>query len=265
MRPIIRWSLWERRWSIISWSAGIAIYNIVVISVYKSLSGQSQALNKALDSLPNSTRALFSDTGDLLSPVGYLSSKLYYLVLPMLFIILAINLSNHLLSREEENGTLELILSRPVSRGKLLASKLLSGAAVMLAIGIITTLVTIACLKTTSYDVSILRVVEATGVMLLVSLLFGSVAWLVLAFGRFGRRASIAVASFIALGSYLFSSLESVASWLEWPAKLLPFHYYQPSAIINGSYDWWNAVGLALAFIVITALTFAAFRRRDLA
>jgi ABC-2 type transport system permease protein len=265
MKPIIRWSLWDRRWSIFGWTLGISLYNIVVVTTYSAISGQAQALNKALDNMPASTRALFSDSGDLLSPVGYLSSKLYYLVLPMLFTILAIMLSSHLLSREEENKTIELLLARPISRAKLLFSKLTSGFIVVVAVAALTLAVTLICVKASGYVIPVWRVVEVTAVMTLMSLLFASVSWLVLALGKVGRRTSIAVASFIALGSYVFSSLETIASWLEWPAKLLPFHYYQPSNILNGTYKWWNAVGMLIATLIITGLAFIVFNRRDLA
>jgi ABC-2 type transport system permease protein len=265
MKPIIRWSLWDRRLAIVSWSAGIGAYIAINILVYSSISGQAEALNKALDNLPVAARSLFSDSADLLSPAGYLSSKLYYLVLPMLFTILAINISSHLLSREEQDGTLELLLSRPISRSKLLAAKLITGFVVIGAIGLATLLATAICIKASSYDVSLARVVQAQAMTILLALVFGSIAWLFVGLGKFGRRASVGIASFIALGSYLFSSLEGIASWLKWPAKLLPFHYYQPTAVINGTYNWSNAVGLAIAAIIITALAFVAFNRRDIA
>lgn len=265
MKPIIRWSLWDRRWSVFSWSLGTSIYIAINILVYSSISGQAAALNKALDNLPVGARSLFSDSADLLSPTGYLSSKLYYLILPLLFTILAINLSSHLLSREEQDKTLELLLSRPVSRSKLLASKMFSGLVVIIAVGLVSLVATIICIKASSYDVSVDRIVLAQAVTVLLGLVFGSISWLLVGLGKFGRRASVGIASFIALGSYLFSSLEGIASWLEWPAKLLPFHYFQPTAVLNGTYNWWNAFGLAVAAIIITSLAFIAFNRRDIA
>jgi len=266
MRPVIRWSLHERRGGIIGWSAGIGAYIALNILVYGSIRGQAQVLNQALQNLPPTAKALFGGgNSDFLSPVGYLNSKLYYLILPLLFTMLAIGLSNKLLGREEEAGTLELLLARPLSRGRILLAKLVAGLGVMLAVGGTSLLVTVACAKAVNYDIPVHRIAEATALSLLLSLLFGAVAWALLGIGRFGRRASMAGAGVIALAGYLFSSLEDSAHWLRWPAKLLPYHYYDPAAVLHGNYDWWNAAGFALATLILMFIAFVGFRRRDLA
>jgi ABC-type transport system involved in multi-copper enzyme maturation permease subunit len=106
--------------------------------------------------------------------------------------------------------------------------------------------------------------VLATAMTLLLSLLFGALAWALIGFGRFGKLVSIGGAGFVALGSYLFTSLEGFASWLQWPAKLLPYHYYQPAAVLQGTYNWWNAAGMAVATLVLLSLSYLGFRRRDI-
>src|SRR5689334_10088003 len=127
MRPIIRNGLWDRRAGIFGWSLGISAFIALNVLVYSSIQDQAQTLNKALDNLPAGAKALFGGSSDFLSPIGYLNSKLYYLFLPLMFTMLAISLVRHLLSNEEENGTLELLLARPISRGKLLTAKLVTG------------------------------------------------------------------------------------------------------------------------------------------
>src|SRR5207244_732389 len=139
---------------------------------------------------------------------GYLSAKLYYLILPLLFTMLAVSLSSHLLSREEQDGTLELLLARPVSRGKLLAAKLISGLAVLLTVGGVALAATILSAGHINYGIASSRLALATLMTLLLSALFGAVAWLFIGLGRFGRRASIGAATVVALGSYLVTSLE---------------------------------------------------------
>lgn len=264
MKPIIRWNLWERKGSMLGWSVGIGIYIALNILVYSTVRGQAQAFNHVLSSLPPTAKALFSDNSNLLSPVGYLSGKLYYLILPLLFSLLAINLSTSLLTREEQDGTLELLLSRPISRGKLLLAKLVSGVIVMIVVGGVALVVTFLCVQRINYGIADIRLLQATLLTLLLSLLFGAVAWLLIGVGGFGKRASIGGAAFVALGSYLVSSLENTASWLQTPAKLLPYHYYQPSAVLQGTYNWWNAAVLVVATITLLVISYLGFRRRDI-
>jgi len=264
MRPIIRWALWERRWSSVFWTLGIAVYIAINTLVYSSLKGQAQTLNHVLKNLSPTTRSLFSDSSDLLSPVGYLASKLYYLILPLLFTMLAVNLANGLLAREEENGTLELLLARPISRSRLLLAKLTAALLVLLGVGSITMLVTIATAAHAGFGIAVLHIIAVTLVMLLLVLLFSSVCWLLIGFGRFGRRASTGITILIALASYLFTSLEGTAQWLRGPAKFLPYHYYRPSDILRGNYHWSYIAGLGIATLVLMSLAFVGFRRRDI-
>src|SRR5215207_1866462 len=191
MKPIIHWGVRGHRWSIIGWTWGISAYIALNILVYSSIRDQAQDLNKVLTSLPPAAQALFgAQGGNFLSPVGYLSSKLYYLILPLLFTMLAVSLSVKLLGREEQDGTLELLLARPISRGKVLLAKLASAFAISLVVTLLTLAVTIICARAIDYDIETVRLAQAAAMTLLLSLVFGSVAWLALCVGRLGRHAS---------------------------------------------------------------------------
>jgi ABC-2 type transport system permease protein len=266
MKPVIKASIRERRNAMTGWIVGISAFIAINILVYSSISTQARSLNKALDNLPAGAKALFgSANGDFLSPVGYLNSKLFYLILPLLFTLLAVTLASRLLAREEEDGSIELLLARPLSRTRLLFAKLTAGLVLLLGVGLVTFAVTAICIKTSHYETGLGQVAGAYGLMLLLSLLFGSVAWAVIGIGRFGRRAAVGIACFVALGSYLFTSLESFAGWLKWPAKVLPYHYYDSAGVLNGHINWRHVSGMIIAAIVILALAFIGFRRRDLA
>jgi ABC-type transport system involved in multi-copper enzyme maturation permease subunit len=134
----------------------------------------------------------------------------------------------------------------------------------MLIVAASALIVTILCASAIDYEISNIRLLQATAMSLLLSLLFGAVAWALVGIGRFGQRTSTAGAGMLALGSYLFSSLAGFASWLELPAKLLPYHYYQPIAVLEGQYNWWNAVGMLIATITLLLIAYLGFRRRDL-
>src|SRR5690349_7459548 len=134
MNPVIRWTVRGRRWSIWWWALGIIAFVALELSVYPSIKSQAKQLNQLLERLPDTVRALFG-ANDLFSPTGYLNSRLFYLLLPLFFSILAIVLGSSLLAREENDTTMELLLGRPLSRGRLMMAKLISG---LLVIAVIT-------------------------------------------------------------------------------------------------------------------------------
>jgi ABC-2 type transport system permease protein len=234
------------------------------MAVYPPFRDQADTLNQSFNQLPEGFRALFSDTGDFLSPIGYLSSQIYYLMLPMMLSIMAIGLGSSLLAREERDGTLELLLSRPVSRGKLLLAKMLCGLKIMLIAGLAAAVVAVPLAKAINFGVSMRNVALATAVALLLSILFGTIAFTLTALGRSARAASIGIAGLIAFGGYVITSLSGTVTWLSWPAKLMPYHYYRPSEILQGNPNWWGIIGLAVTVIILAVVAWLGFRHRDI-
>jgi ABC-2 type transport system permease protein len=264
MKPLIKWGLWQRRWSIMWWSIGLIAFIVLELSVYSSVKSQAAQLNTALEHMPSTMKSLFGATTDLFSPVGYLSSRLFYLLMPMMLSILAIGLGSSLIAREESDGTLELLLSRPISRGKLVMAKILYGLAAITVVAVIATFSILGMVKLVGLAVPLPRVAFAVLMAVLLSLLFGALALATASLGRLGRGASIGIATLIGLGSYIISSLETNVHWLSWPAKLLPYHYYNPTQILNGSYTWNVAIIFILISLTFSVIAWLVFRRRDL-
>ncbi len=265
MRPIIKWTMWQRKWSIFWWTLGIAAFNTLSVALYPSLQSQSASLNHALDQLPQSAKALFAGgASDLLSPVGYYNSKIFYLFLPLLLSALTIGLGSSLIAKEESDGTLELLLARPISRGKLLVSKVLAGLIILLIVSGINCALMVLLSRAENIRISLTGVAVTTLAATLLSLLFGSIAFFIACLGRWGRNASLGIAVLVALGSYLITSLSDIASWLQWPAKFLPYHYYKSIDLLSGTYDWTPIIAFAISSIALGILAWLAFRRRDL-
>lgn len=263
MLSIIKWEIWQRRWSVLWWCVGVTALIAVNLAFYPSFRDQQQQLNEAFSSIPESAVSFFSDTGDFMSPVGYLSSQIFYLMLPMLLGILAISLGSSLLAREEKEGTIELLLSRPISRTSLLAGKLLAGCAITTLVGFVALIVTVVLSKLVSIDVSLSGIALASIAALLLALSFGAVAFVITTFGK-ARMASVGLAALFALGGYIIASLIDLASWLKWPARLFPFDYYKPAEIMQGTYNWANALFLVCVIVAAVTISIISFRRRDI-
>lgn len=260
---IAKWTIWQRRWSVFWWAIGISSLVVLTLVFYPTIRNQTSQLDQSFNQIPDSARALFTDTQDLFSPVGYLSSQLFYLMLPMLLSILAIGLGSSLIAREESDGTLELLLSRPVSRAELLINKTIGGAAILGVVGIVGLMATLLMCKLVKIDVGLFAVTVATLYSVMLAGLFGAIAFFISCLGRAGRLASIGITVLYAIAGYIISSLSSVVSWLDWPARFFPFHYYHPGEILNGHYTWWPLMFFLLISVVLGVLSWLAFRRRD--
>ena len=237
----------------------------LTIAAYPPFRDEAASLNASLEQLPDVVKSLVSDTGDFFSPAGYMSSQVYYLVLPIVLAILAIGLGSSLLARDEESHTLELLLSRPVSRGRVLAAKALVGLCVLGIVTAVTLVTTLIGAGMINLGLAVQDIVNATLMAALLALLFGALAFMLTAMGSALRAASIGLSALVMLGSYLMTSLSSTVAWMETPSKFLPYHYYHPADLLAGDFIARDAIGLGAVAVAFGIISYVAFRRRDIA
>lgn len=265
MRPVIKWTLWQRRWSTFWWSVGIAFFIFLTLVFYPSFKDAGMQLQKSFESLPKAALGLFGGSADFFSPVGYLNSQIFFLLLPLLLTMLAVALGSSLIAREEQNLTIELLLARPISRSKLLLSKIIAGTLALAAVSsaaLVTVVISAHLFDLSSVPASAIAL--ATFNSFLLAYTTGAVAFLLSATGR-ARGAAIGIATVIGFGGYILSSLAGTVHWLHGPSRVLPFNYFQSEAILRQTYHWTSALYFVGVILACGTLSFIAFRRRDIA
>lgn len=261
MNSVVKWTIWQRRWSTLWWSIGILSLIVLTLAFYPTIRDQAAELNKSFGGLSNSTLALFGGT-DFFSPVGYLNSQLIYLMF-LLLSILGIGLGTSLIGREETDGTLELLLARPISRTRLLFTKALAGTLIIFVVTLIGSLATIGLSNLVNIGVPSGNIIAACVACFLLVLTFSSLAFLLAATGR-GRVAALGIGVVYALGGYIISSLALTVHWLKNPSYIFPYHYYKSAEILRGSFSWSSIVFFVSFIAVCMLLSWVSFRQRDL-
>ncbi|HET9850579.1 MAG TPA: ABC transporter permease subunit [Candidatus Saccharimonadales bacterium] len=266
MRPVIAQEFKQRRLGILFWCLGSVIYTLLVTAVYKSfVTNQTVNLGQTIQKLPDTVKSFTSITSSFNTPSGFLSSEPYYVVLPIIFLVLAISLASGLLAREEAGKTLELLLARPLGRGRLLAAKALAGILILAVVNIVAGLAMTILTRVFGIHIGVGLLWEAQAMLYLLALLFGALAFMITAIGRAGHSAALGIAMLLAIGGYVLTSLEGAVHWLHTPARLLPYHYYQPAKILNGTFTTRPAIGFAIIALIFGIIAWLAFRRRDIA
>ena len=266
MIPIILWELKQRKTYLFWWTLSTVGIIALLFTIYPSIRSQASQLNEVLSQLPAALRDLKTGGNqvDITSPVGYLNSQLFYATLPFMQIIMAIGLGSSLLARDEQNHTLELLLARPISRGKLLAAKAISGLCLVLVVSILATVTTVIMAKVVNMQIATAYLLSASLYTMLFSVSFGVIAFTLTAASNSTRRASMGIAVAVSFGGYLLASLSSMSHYIETPAKFLPYHYFTPSQILAGHV----AVGLNIYLIAIAIaasfISWLGFRHRDI-
>lgn len=264
MNSVIKWSIKLRKTSIVWWCVGMASFVFLTLIFYPSFKQDAAELQKTFENLPDAALQLLGGSNDFFSPVGYLNSQVYFIMMPILLGIVAIGQGSNMLTKEEQDKTIEGLLARPISRSKLLLSKALTGIAILSIITLATHISIIVVSKMVDLEVSVSLMTQATFVSFLMCLSFGSIAYLLTATGR-AKGASLGVAAFIAFGGYIISSLSGTVSWLSGPSKIFPFTYYDPEKILQGTYNWNNIWFFVVVILISGLFSWIAFRRRDIA
>ncbi len=264
---VVSWELRRRKKAIIWWVLGSVLMTAVILMVFPSIRDQAAQMDQVINKLPEGIRSLKaggSATVDLADPVSFLNSQVFYATLPIMWIILAITRGAGVLGREEQSQTLELLLARPISRTKLLMAKAVSLTAEFVIVAVATLLTIIVLAPMFQMHVSSSKLALAVIYTAVFSLSFGYIAFVLQASSSFTKRAATTFAVLLSFGGYVLTSLSSMASWLKWPVKALPYHYFRPLDIFENKTPRGALVYLGLVFIFGTLIAIWGFRRRDI-
>jgi ABC-2 type transport system permease protein len=263
MMPILRWTIFLRRLSILFWSVGVFVLTLITLIFYPVFKNQAAQFEKSLQGLHGAAIGLLGGSTDFFSPVGYLNSQLFFLTLPLILGILAIGLGVGLIGSEEKEMTIETLLARPVSRGRVLAAKAVAGILILSLVTFVDWLATVVLCKAVSLTVPVTDITLAMVACWLLVLSFGAIAFLFSTIGR-TRGVSMGIAVIISLGGYLISSLSGTVKALKIPAFFFPFHYYRPADILRGHFYWGDTLVLLAVIVACGLLSWFSFRRRDI-
>jgi ABC-2 type transport system permease protein len=249
-----------RRRSLIGYSLGMAAYVVMVVALYPAFK-DSTDLDSFTESSPG-LAAAFGISGSLTTPTGWLSANIYANFFPLILLLMTVGYGAFCLAGQERDGHLELVLSLPFSRSRVVLQKV--GVMVLQAV-IFSLVVFLSSLLGRAFELTIdvSHLASTTVGVMLLGIDFGLLAMAVGA--RTGNRGeALGLASAIAAASYLVSSMAPLVSWLE-PFRYVSLFYWSvgDGQLENGLSLASLAVLLAVG-VVLAAVTARLFDRHDL-
>lgn len=254
-------TLRDLRKGFIGWTIGtVALVGFVVVS-WPFIRDMDMSF---LDEYPAEMRELFSFDAINTGP-GYLNSQLFTSMFPIMFIVYGIGAGARLLAREEDTGTMDVLLSTPLSRTRLMLDKAVATATGLVALGVVVFASVWIMAGVADMGVSARYAGGASLAMVLLGLLYGAIAYAVTAVT--GKRSiAIAVSVSLAVAGYVFYLMAALVDGLESWNWVTPFHHalgvgpaIDGSAGIPLGYLW-----LAVAPVVLVAAVRPVFHRRDI-
>lgn len=256
-------TLRDRRRSLLYWGIGLLALVILIESFYPAIRNSQQVVQQYISMLPKNLISAFAgDIADYGTPAGFLNTELFFFFIPMLILVFTIGFGSGAIAGEEENGTLGLLLSFPLTRRRLVLEK--AGALVILTL--ILTFILWLGLVIGRYAVNMNISLSNLGAVCfnaaLLGMLFGMFA---LALGcTIGKKSmAMGVAGALAVVFYFINALASSVDILKHIQKISPFYYYINNKPLENGLNALH-VGVMLATtIVLVALAVLGFRKRD--
>ena len=265
MRPeVMLNTLRLARRSLAWWSVGIVALVALMVAVYPSVR-DNPAMDRILESYPDLIQAFVAFGGivDYTSAPGYLGAELFSMMLPLLFIIAAIVAGSKAVAGEEEAGTLEFLLSLPVSRTRVLAEKMAAVAAEVVILGAVLFVALLVGTAVTGMDVGAGGLAAASFDVVALAWLYGALA--VLLGAAIGHRALAGgIAAALAVLAYVVNGLAPLVDAIDALRPLSPWYHYADSAALTTGLDPVNVavlLGITAAFVLIAP---PLLRRRDI-
>jgi len=207
---------------------------------------------------------LMGATGDLNTLTGFLHIELFSMILPALMVVLTAGMGSGFTAGEESRGTIDVLLSYPVSRRRMVLEKCLAVFCACVLTAAVTCICGLIGAAISSSPLPADKLAAACVMLVLLGLAFGSIA-LAISAATGNRGAAIGVAVGLMVVSYLIDGLANIIEGLNSIRWISPFKYYMAADPLRNGIDLGDAAVLAAitAFFLVAAVI--AFDRRDLA
>jgi ABC-2 type transport system permease protein len=250
------------RKSIIIWACSMAALAVMYIFIFSGLAEDIETFKGLLNSMPEVVKKLLSIYVDSLSTLeGFYSFVFVYIVL--CGAIQAMNLGVSIVSKEVREKTADFLLTKPLSREKILSYKLLSAVASLAITNALYLAITVPLTLTvkTEFSMKIFLMISAT--LFFVQIMFMSLGVVVsVIVGKI--KSVIAISLSTVFGFFIIGMLGSVIGD-EAVRYITPFKYFDLAYIIeNATYETSFIIAEIIFIIASIASSYLVYVKKDI-
>lgn len=235
-------------------------------SIFPSFKDQQIDIDKMMESMPEGFKEAFGLNDYKMNVFeNYIAAEEFSMIWPLLLIILAISTAGAAIASEVEKGTIEILISQPLSRTGLYVSRYLSGLVLLIAFVAITLIFLVGIAKIFGIDPQVSHYFS-TGIA---GLLFGwaiySIAFSLSAF--FSDRGKVYfISAALIVVMYAINIVSSLKESLKEFRYASFFNYFNANdLLIRNQIDGTGVIVFISVIVVFSILGLIIFNNRDIA
>ena len=263
MTPVLGRTLARERRPIIGWGVGVALISLITVASWPAIAQSSADFEALMTSMPAALTAFFGEGIASFSAAAVVGSRLYGTIGMGLFIGYAVSRGARSIAGEEGDGTLELLVTLPVSRTAVAVDKIIAMMLGLAGLVVLELVILVVAMPLADLDFAIGHVLAASTGLYLLSAVFGGLAFAVGA-ATGSRGAAVGIAGGLAGRLFLLTGFASLVDWLEPLSAVSPFSAYDGTVVLAEGLGWTTPVVFAVVTLLLMAAGVVVFDRRDL-
>lgn len=221
-------------------------------------------MNALLEKMGPMAKIFGSSVGDASTLIGFLHFELFSMMLPAGMIAFAAGIASGFTAGEESRGTIDVLLSYPVPRRRLVLEKSLAIVIACSVVAAATGIFAVVGAALSASELPVGPLSAALALVVLLGLAFGAIA-LAISAATGNRAAAIGVSVALMIAMYLIDALANIVDGLNTIRPLSLFKYYAGHDPLRYGLDPGDTAVLATVTALFVVIALVAFERRDLA
>jgi ABC-2 type transport system permease protein len=263
MTAVLRTTLARERRPLLGWLAGIGLLGLVTAGSWPAVRESGAELEQVLQQLPPAFTAFFGEGFADFSAAGIVGSRLFGSIGLALVVSLAVSRGARAIAGEEQDGTLELLVTQPISRTAIAVDKAVAMFAALAVVVLGQMVLLLVMMPVVGLDFPVAHVVAASAGLYALAALFGGLAFAVGA-ATGSRGLAVGVGAGAAAGLFVLTGLGALVDGLESVAELSPFSRFDGTRVLAEGIEVGPVAVFAAVAVLLVALGVWVFDRRDL-
>lgn len=260
---IFRRELRSNRRATIIWTAALASLILLFMTLFPAFSKDIATSKKLIGSLPPVVRNVLGiQLANFFTIFGFYAYLFSFAVLTGA--VQAMNLGTSIISKEDSGKTAEFLLTKPVTRTRVMTAKLLAALISLAFTNVIYLAVALAAAKAVSTEPFSAKIFIMISLILLFVQLFFLALGVLLSVILPKIKSVIAVSLPVVFGFFIIAALGSVLGD-EAVRYVTPFKFYDPAYIVkHGSYEG-RFIAVEIVFIIVAvAASYVIYAKKDI-